>query len=52
MHTSSDSGSLAVEMLSSAYGRGTPCKQEIVREKKGHLAELHTSQGRNHISCH
>jgi len=36
MHTSGDSGSLVVEMLSLAYGRGTPCKQEIDREKKGH----------------
>jgi len=43
MHTSSDSGSLAVEMLSSAYWRGTSCKQEIDREKEGHPVELHTS---------
>jgi len=43
MHTSGDNGSLAVEMLSSAYVRDIHCRLETDREREDHPAELHTS---------
>jgi hypothetical protein len=51
-HTLGESEKRVVDWPFPAYGRSIPYILGIDREREGHLAELHISQGRNHKDCH